>query len=148
MQKQRQSSSIVLRKRCSENMQQIYKRTPMPKCGFNSRFIKIAFRYTCFFCKFAAYFQNIFIKWHLWRMLMLVLLIIDWQNYIHWWLVWSLISECYYCLWLTRIIVLNKWQKLLNSGFHDFSLETFFIVKEDIHSRSISMFTYFTFARL
>ena len=28
-------SSRVLRKRCSENMQQIYKRTPMPKCGFN-----------------------------------------------------------------------------------------------------------------
>ena len=25
----------VLRKRCSENMQQIYKRTPMPKCDFN-----------------------------------------------------------------------------------------------------------------
>ena len=25
----------VLGKRCSENMQQIYRRTPMPKCGFN-----------------------------------------------------------------------------------------------------------------
>ena len=25
----------VLRKRCSENMQQIYRRTPMPKCDFN-----------------------------------------------------------------------------------------------------------------
>ena len=25
----------VLRKRCSENMKQIYKRTPMPKCDFN-----------------------------------------------------------------------------------------------------------------
>ena len=25
----------VSRKRCSENMQQIYRRTPMPKCDFN-----------------------------------------------------------------------------------------------------------------
>ena len=25
----------VLKKRCSENMQQIYRRTPMPKCDFN-----------------------------------------------------------------------------------------------------------------
>ena len=25
----------VLSKRCSENIQQIYKRTPMPKCDFN-----------------------------------------------------------------------------------------------------------------
>ena len=29
---QKQSSRVVLRKRCSENMQQIYRRTPMPKC--------------------------------------------------------------------------------------------------------------------
>ena len=26
----------VSRKRCSENMQQIYRRTPMPKCDFNN----------------------------------------------------------------------------------------------------------------
>ena len=25
----------VLRKKCSENIQQIYRRTPMPKCDFN-----------------------------------------------------------------------------------------------------------------
>ena len=25
----------VLRKRCSKNMQQIYRRTPIPKCDFN-----------------------------------------------------------------------------------------------------------------
>ena len=29
---QKQSSISVLRKRCSENKHQIYKRTPMPKC--------------------------------------------------------------------------------------------------------------------
>ena len=32
---QKQPSSGALRKRCSENMQQIYKRTHMPKSDFN-----------------------------------------------------------------------------------------------------------------
>ena len=32
---QKQPSKGVFRKRCSENMQQIYRRAPMPKCDFN-----------------------------------------------------------------------------------------------------------------
>ena len=32
---QKQPSRGVLKKRCSEKMQQIYSRTPMPKCHFN-----------------------------------------------------------------------------------------------------------------
>ena len=32
---QKQSSKSTLRKRCYENMQQIYRKTPMPKCDFN-----------------------------------------------------------------------------------------------------------------
>ena len=32
---QEQPPRGVLRKMCSENMQQIYRRTPMPKCNFN-----------------------------------------------------------------------------------------------------------------
>ena len=32
---QKQPSQGVARKRCSENMQQIHKRTPMSKCEFN-----------------------------------------------------------------------------------------------------------------
>ena len=32
---QNQPSRGVLGKRCPENMQQIYRRTPMPKCDFN-----------------------------------------------------------------------------------------------------------------
>ena len=32
---QKQSPRGVLKKRCSENLQQIYMRTPMPKCDFN-----------------------------------------------------------------------------------------------------------------
>ena len=31
----KQPSRGVLRKRCFQNMQQIYRRTPMPKCDFN-----------------------------------------------------------------------------------------------------------------
>ena len=46
---QKQPPKGVLRKRCSENMQPIYRRTPMPKCGFN----KVAKNY-----KKATYFQN------------------------------------------------------------------------------------------
>ena len=37
----RQPCRGVLRKRCSENMKQIYRRTPIPKCDFN----KAAFDY-------------------------------------------------------------------------------------------------------
>ena len=32
---QKQPLRCVLQKRCSENIQQIYRRTPMPKCDFN-----------------------------------------------------------------------------------------------------------------
>ena len=66
---QKQPSRAVLGKRCSENMQQIYRRTPMPKCDFN----KVALQVYCnrtsawvFSCKFAAYFQNTFLRKHLW----------------------------------------------------------------------------------
>ena len=50
----------VLRKRCSENMQQIY-RTPIPKCDFNKVAKQLYWNRTSiwvFFRKFAAYFQN------------------------------------------------------------------------------------------
>ena len=48
---QKQPLGDVLEKRCSEHMQQIYRRTPMPKCNFNkvaklqSNFIEIALWY-------------------------------------------------------------------------------------------------------
>ena len=50
---------VLLRKDNSKNMQQIYRRRPMPKCGFN----KVALNHTSawvFSCKFATYFQNTF----------------------------------------------------------------------------------------
>ena len=33
---QKQPSRGALKKRCSENTQQMYSKTPMPKCDFNS----------------------------------------------------------------------------------------------------------------
>ena len=47
---QRQLFRGVLSKSCSENMQQIYRRAPMPKCDFNkvaSNFIEITIRHGC-----------------------------------------------------------------------------------------------------
>ena len=54
---QKQLFRGVLRKRCSENLQQIYRRAPMPKRDFN--FIEITLRHGC---SPAAYFQNNFFK--------------------------------------------------------------------------------------
>ena len=42
---QKQLSRGVLTKRYSENMQQIYRKTPMPKCDFNK--VEIALRHWC-----------------------------------------------------------------------------------------------------
>ena len=52
-----------LKKRCSENMQQIYRRAPMPKCDFNNVSKQLYwYRISAwvFSCKFAAYFENTF----------------------------------------------------------------------------------------
>ena len=60
----------VLRKSCSENMQEIYRRTPMPKCNFNKVASQLCWNHTLSWvlcCKFATYFQNIFSWEHLWR---------------------------------------------------------------------------------
>ena len=40
---QKQPRRDVPGKRCSENMQQIYGRTPMPKCDLQGNFIETAF---------------------------------------------------------------------------------------------------------
>ena len=52
---------VFLEKRCSENMQQIYRRTPVPKCDFNKVALQLYSNHTSawvFSCKFAAYFQK------------------------------------------------------------------------------------------
>ena len=63
------SRPFVLRKRCSENMLQIYRRTATPKCDFNNAAKELYWNYTSawvvFPCIFATYFQNIFSLEHL-----------------------------------------------------------------------------------
>ena len=88
---QKQPSRYVLSKRCYENMQQIYRRTPMLKCDFRkscSEYMQQIYRRMptpkCvfkkvakqlhwnrtsaweLFCKFAACFQNTFSQEQLW----------------------------------------------------------------------------------
>ena len=67
---QKQPSRGVLRKRCSENMQRIYRKTLMLKCDFNKVTKQLYWTHTSawvFSCKFAAYFQYNFFLEHLWR---------------------------------------------------------------------------------
>ena len=59
---------VFLGKGVSENMQQIYRRTSMPKCDFNKVAKQLNWNHFwawVFSCKFAAYFQNTFSKKHL-----------------------------------------------------------------------------------
>ena len=65
---QKHPSRGVLRRRCSENMQQIYSRTSMPKCHFNKAAKQLCWNHTSAwvsYCKFAAYFQKNFLTEHL-----------------------------------------------------------------------------------
>ena len=67
---QKQPFRGVLRKRYSENMQQIYRRTSIPKCDSNKFALQYYWNYTLawvFACKFAAYFQKTFLKEHQWK---------------------------------------------------------------------------------
>ena len=67
--KQKQPSRGVLRRSCSENLQQTYRRTPKPKSDFNKVAKQLYWSHTSawvFSCKFAAYFQNTFSWEHLW----------------------------------------------------------------------------------
>ena len=64
---QKQPSRGVLRKRCSENMQQIYRRKPMGKCYFNkvakqSNFIEITLRHRCSPVNLMHIFRTLFHK--------------------------------------------------------------------------------------
>ena len=47
---QKQPSRCVLRKRCSENIQQIYRRTPMPKYDFNTVALQPYWKRTLLWC--------------------------------------------------------------------------------------------------
>ena len=63
---QKQPFRGVLRKRCSGNMQQIYRRTPMPKCNFNNAPKQLYWNCTSawmFSCKFCCTFsEHLFLR--------------------------------------------------------------------------------------
>ena len=66
---QKQPPRSVPWKSCSENMQHIYRRTPMPKYNFNNVAKQLYWNRTLawvFSCKLAIYFQNTFSQEHLW----------------------------------------------------------------------------------
>ena len=66
---QKQPVIGVFSKRCSENMQQIYRRTLTPKCDFNKVALQLYWNRISawvFSCKFAALFQNTFLWQNLW----------------------------------------------------------------------------------
>ena len=52
----------VLKKSCSENMQQIYRRTPTPKCDLQSNFIEITLRHGCSPVNLLHIFRTPFLK--------------------------------------------------------------------------------------
>ena len=61
---QKQPSKGALRKRCSENMQQIYRRTLMPECDVNKAALQLYGNHNStwvFSSKIAVYFQNTFL---------------------------------------------------------------------------------------
>ena len=65
---QKQPFKDVIKESYSENMQQIYRRTPMPKYDFNKVAMQIYWSHTLawvFSCKFAAFFQNTCSQEHL-----------------------------------------------------------------------------------
>ena len=63
------STETALHRWCPENMQQIYRRTTIPKCNFSKVAKQLSWNQTSpwVFSKFATYFQNIFSQEHIWR---------------------------------------------------------------------------------
>ena len=59
---QKQPSKGALRERRPENMRQIYRRTPMPKCDVQSNFIEIALRHGCSYVKLLHIFRTLFYR--------------------------------------------------------------------------------------
>ena len=80
---QKQPPRGVLRKRCSENIQQIYKRTSMPKCDFN-KIRQLYWNRTSawlFSSKLAAYFRIPFPKNNSGRLLLNLFLCQMWNSH-------------------------------------------------------------------
>ena len=100
---QKQRSRGVLRKRCSEKMQQIYRRTPMPKYDFNKVAVQIALRHGCSFVNLLHIFRTPFLTNTSGRLLLNVL-------------IWYIFS-CY-----IAIIFLGYWHLFHTEKFIPFAL--------------------------
>ena len=87
---QKQPPRRVLKKRCSQNMQQIYRRTPMPKCDFNKvgllcNFIEITLWHGCSPVNLLHIFRTPFTKNTSGRLLLYIKLnqfLLVWKNFI------------------------------------------------------------------
>ena len=81
---QKLSSRRVPSKRCSENIQAIYRRTPLQKCDFNKVVLQLYWNRTSAWvlsCKFAVYFKSTFPKSTPGRLLLhLKLKLLSWRR--------------------------------------------------------------------
>ena len=59
---QKQPSRGVIKERCSENNQQIYKKTPMPKCEFNNVSEQVTLWHGCSPVNLIHIFRTTFLK--------------------------------------------------------------------------------------
>ena len=112
---QKQPPRGVLRTRCTESMQQIYRRTPMPKFDYWNHTSAWVFS-----CKFAAYFQNTFFLEHLWTAA---------SGYINCNNTWEYLGETKLICWSTGLTypILSKNKKIILQNFGQL---TFFLKKK------------------
>ena len=85
---QKQSLKGVPRNKCSKNIQQIYRRTPIPKRDFNKAALLHYWNRPSlwvFSCEFAAYFQNTFSG---------LLLLVHNQKYHPVVVIWPIFGQC------------------------------------------------------
>ena len=77
---QKQRSRGVLRKRYSENMLQIYRRTPMTKCDFKKVAKQLYFRHVCSPVTLRHIFRTYFPKKTSRRLVLIFVLSMNWRN--------------------------------------------------------------------
>ena len=137
------ASRGIHRKRCSENVQQIYRRTPMPKCDFNKIALQLYWNHASAWvlsCKFVAYFQNTFSQEHVWTAASDTCCV-TWYYAITSSLTFKYICWLVVDLWFFLLLTLeNKTEKRKNSHF-----EVFQVIFDWLHNRRESLKNYWLF---
>ena len=105
---QKQPPRVVLRRRCSENMQQIYRRTPMPKCDLLCNFIEITLRHGCSPVNLLYIFRTPFLKIASGRLLLKVQSSALWKM--------PSVGVCHNPVALNVSLICEKCSKTLNSA--------------------------------